>query len=1160
MQAPEALSAWPLALSVAERIAASSAPTAGAAGGESQERAVRRLKRWRAAQGEKGAATFTAMTDALPGGEIQLTALLGEAQEDLARRAGPVPPWAEWLRAAIEQDSLRLAGGPEREIIAKSYWVRGFSRVVAPFTRRAVEELERRLRDSPEPDAVQIEPLLKAFTGALAGQLVVLASRVLVLELNVRRIEGGLTGADGAERFWSFVERASSRAGLDALFGEYPVLGRLVAQRSENSLEAAWELCERWRADRELIAGRLLGGGGQRALSGFRFGVGDAHRGGRSVVLLELAGGERLVYKPRPLGAHLRFNAVLEWLGGAAGLDMRGAPALDRGDYGWAGFVAYGQCADSAAVSRYYERLGILMALLHALDGADFHYENLIACGEYPVPVDVETLFHPPPASRIAGPMAEDPALGALGASVFRLGILPIPVTGAEGSVDFGGLGGQPAEAAPNPVAGWADDGTDTMRVVRLPVPFAGGENRPAVAGIAADPLHHVDDLVAGFHAGYRAIAARCAEPDGPDGLLAGFSEVEIRVALRPTQVYATLLSEGIHPDLLRDALDRDRHFSLLWTECTQRPELARVIPHELADLWAGDVPLFTTSPGLRELRDSHGAQLADYFAESGIAQVRRKLAGFGEDDLARQEWVIRAALAGRPAAIKREPAASSVQERPVQERPVRECAVQEHGDSDRPSDAAGTSVAGAGQGPLRPALAQACQEQARRLADLVARRAVRDGQGRAGWLGLTLAGGSAWQAAPLRWDVYGGFSGVALFLDAAGRLLGEPDGAPYRELAREALWPVDGILSVFEAEEPERLATKPDLGGMAGLPGLAYALACLAEGLEAEELRAFAARAVRLSAAIVDADESYDVLGGGAGTAAALLAVHWAGIDAPALELAARAGRHLLGRAIATGEGLAWPVPPGADALRPLTGFAHGAGGIGWALIRLGSVLGDRDFVEAGLAAFRYERGEYDSRTGNWPDHRIPVKRAQGVAHGGLPTGSDALAWCHGAAGIGLARADALSLVADPGAEADLEAAAAVVRTRGFGGNHSLCHGDLGNAELMLLAAQAEARSGAGPRCPASRPRCPAWAAGAGARLERVVEDVLAAIAEGGPRCGTPNEIETPSLMTGLSGIGYELLRLAAPDRLQSVPLLWPPGATSSETHAAPKERATTP
>ena len=158
MQAPEALSAWPLALCLAERIAASSAPGGAAASGEPRERALRRLKRWRATQGERGAATFAALTDALPGGEAQLTALLGEAPEDLARRAGPIPPWAEGLRAAIAQDSLRPAGGPEREIVTKSYWVRGFSRVVAPFTRRPLGELERKLRDSPEPHAVRAEP------------------------------------------------------------------------------------------------------------------------------------------------------------------------------------------------------------------------------------------------------------------------------------------------------------------------------------------------------------------------------------------------------------------------------------------------------------------------------------------------------------------------------------------------------------------------------------------------------------------------------------------------------------------------------------------------------------------------------------------------------------------------------------------------------------------------------------------------------------------------------------------------------------------------------------------------------------------------------------------------------------------------------------------
>jgi lantibiotic modifying enzyme len=38
------------------------------------------------------------------------------------------------------------------------------------------------------------------------------------------------------------------------------------------------------------------------------------------------------------------------------------------------------------------------------------------------------------------------------------------------------------------------------------------------------------------------------------------------------------------------------------------------------------------------------------------------------------------------------------------------------------------------------------------------------------------------------------------------------------------------------------------------------------------------------------------------------------------------------------------------------------------------------------------------------------------------------------------------------------------------------------------------------------------------------------------------PLGVETPGLMTGLAGIGYQLLRLAAPDIIPSVLVLEPP------------------
>jgi lantibiotic modifying enzyme len=43
----------------------------------------------------------------------------------------------------------------------------------------------------------------------------------------------------------------------------------------------------------------------------------------------------------------------------------------------------------------------------------------------------------------------------------------------------------------------------------------------------------------------------------------------------------------------------------------------------------------------------------------------------------------------------------------------------------------------------------------------------------------------------------------------------------------------------------------------------------------------------------------------------------------------------------------------------------------------------------------------------------------------------------------------------------------------------------------------------------------------------------------------GVPLNVETPGLLLGLAGIGYELLRLAEPERVPSLLTLAPPTAS---------------
>ena len=95
-----------------------------------------------------------------------------------------------------------------------------------------------------------------------------------------------------------------------------------------------------------------------------------------------------------------------------------------------------------------------------------------------------------------------------------------------------------------------------------------------------------------------------------------------------------------------------------------------------------------------------------------------------------------------------------------------------------------------------------------------------------------------------------------------------------------------------------------------------------------------------------------------------------------------------------------------------------------------------------------------------------------------------------------------------------------------GFGFNHCLCHGDLGNLELLLCAALAYPESQWRPE------------------LNRLTACVLNGISRDGWICANPMRVETPGLMTGMAGIGYALLRLAEPFRVPSVLTLAPPPA----------------
>ncbi|MDJ0944430.1 MAG: lanthionine synthetase LanC family protein [Kiloniellales bacterium] len=362
--------------------------------------------------------------------------------------------------------------------------------------------------------------------------------------------------------------------------------------------------------------------------------------------------------------------------------------------------------------------------------------------------------------------------------------------------------------------------------------------------------------------------------------------------------------------------------------------------------------------------------------------------------------------------------------------------------------------------------------------------------------------------------DLYAGSSGLALFLAQLHVATDHPAAR------KAALGAIAQAYSTLQAVPP---AVR--FGLYAGWSGIALAAVRVGTLLDTPE---WIEKALALLGQLAREDPRQaepDLLAGVAGGVVALL-VLWEALDEAALlEMALRQGDVLLAAAEPADAGRSWtsvshPENPG------LTGFSHGASGIGYALFELFAATGDARYLDVAQAAFDYERLWYDPDAANWPDLR-------GRLHQKPETGSSPpfqTAWCHGAPGIALARLRAYARFCDERhrdealTALDTTACAVEAGLSSQNHNYSLCHGMAGNADILLCGHRILDEDRPDDIGLVHR------VAGLGIQLYSRAGNVWP--------CGIPEE--TPGLMLGLAGIGYFYLRVAdssVPSTLEPLP-----------------------
>ena len=233
---------------------------------------------------------------------------------------------------------------------------------------------------------------------------------------------------NGTSRYDRFVAEMQA-GGWRRLFEDKPVLLRLIATMTRQWIDTSREMVLRLDADLAVIRRDILHSGNAGRVAGFEGNLSDPHNQRPLGPDRQLRGRRARRLQAEGFAARCR----LARLGRA--LERRSSPvraqsrARDRADgYGWTEFIDHAACADAEAFARFFRRAGGWLALFHCFAATDMHQENMIACGDHPVPIDLEMILQAGAEERSAE-APEDRAFAAaaeiVSNSVMAVGLLP---------------------------------------------------------------------------------------------------------------------------------------------------------------------------------------------------------------------------------------------------------------------------------------------------------------------------------------------------------------------------------------------------------------------------------------------------------------------------------------------------------------------------------------------------------------------------------------------------------------------------------------------------------------------------------------------------------------------------------------------------------------
>lgn len=850
--------------------------------------------------------------------------------------------------------------------------------------------------------------LYSDFSNHLNAQLQSVLLRVFIVNLRESKEKGLLKGKDTQEEYNYFCRYIAGDArNVKLLFERYPVLYRCIEKKIEQMTDYYEELILFFKREKEAISKKLCNG--RKICRIVRVGgnFSDVHNQGKQVLRVSLDDGTDILYKPHSMENEEKYHRFLKRLSKITGLEQYEYPFLSYESHSWSSIVQYQTCKSEKELGKYYQRLGVHIFLTYLLGTKDLHSENIIACGEYPVLIDLETLVNITFNKKRTS--ANEEICYQLAQSVLYTGLLPFYSWNYSGEgVNSSAISGIEGQVYPFKVPRIMNAGTSEMYIGYCYPESGKDENLATVNGKFQSPFRYRKELLEGFERAYQAVLERKEEFYT---LLEELKGTRSRFLLADTQRYAMLLSGSYHPSLLKDGADRELFLWTMWIG--RREEEKDIIKSEVKDLLDGDVPYFSYRLNETALYDSRGKRFERYFEKPAMVILHDRLEELDADDKDRQCEYIRLALSLMPE--NKEDCMNRVYE--VKKTQKNRCI--QNG-------------------------SKKIDSVCRKLTERLLKYAVwNQDRTQVSWFKVQMSayGKQTWNIMPMNMYLYDGLAGMLLIFSV---LRNRDERKEIRDIAR-ALKSMMFCYTDAGAADLGKLHTK-NTGAYEGEASLVWTYLLLYRQTKENIYLEYAKRHAQIVGGLLEDDGKYDLLTGNAGAAVVLLKLYEYTEDKNYLSMAEYAVEVLETKAKKQEKGIGWVVEKG---IPPMAGMAHGNSGALTAVSMLWKYTGREKYQKLAEEIWAYENTLYNPETKNWRDVR--GEEAEDTV--------GAVAWCHGAAGILLSRLccyqDAYTKEWAQRMKKDMKNAYETVKSYWLRDSFSLCHGTCGNLWILKEASE---------------------------------------------------------------------------------------------------------